>query len=185
MYSKLAVDRDEVLFRVFFRGPDQVSNEANLVDFERRPKVRNSKEGGLSFCRPSLMSLKTLIEVTKRRDEPLSRGLAFTRAANFLDLGYELWGDPTKPGHVCLHCPSCNYAEFACASLSGACPLDGGDLLSDDEIRARLAELMTVSIEASATSEILSVFASDIDESDLAQANELYLSRWANRKTVQ
>lgn len=163
---------------MFFRSAGQPLHKAHLIDFERRAKVRGQKEGGLSFFRLGLVSLRIMVLITRRRDEALPRGLAFTRARDFYELKYSFFGNPDDPGHVCMHCSSCNKAEAACECAKPPCPFARWDADDDDEVRDRLAGLMTVLVEASPTVDILKVFGTDVNEAEIAVANNTYISRW-------
>lgn len=181
MYQAIAVGTSEVLIRVYFRGAGE-STQPSIVDFERRPSVRGAKEGGLSFFRPSLITYRQMIIKTEKRDAKLDRGLEYIQAQTVRELGFQFYGDPTKPEHICVHCNHCNKNESACACNIGACPLDTSEPEDNDELREELAAQSSVLFEAKPTAEILRIFGADVEESNITSANSTYVDRWTREK---
>lgn len=191
MYQELKVDPSEILFRVFFRDEGQPLALANQIDFERREKIKGGRhagkqEGGISFSRSHLMSIQKLIFNTRNREPGFKRGLLLFQASEILELGYKFFGEQTSPGHVCMHCPGCSFEEYSCKSTNSACPLASFDLRGDAEQREDLASASSVLIEASDPTELLTIFGTDINETDvgIAAANSTYMSRWREARTA-
>lgn len=180
MYQEIPVAQNEVLIRIFFRGDVSPRDETNLSDFDRRLKVRGRKEGGLSLCRPTILSYRAIIVRVKTRERDLDRGFGYIQAKALFKMGYSFYGDPRDPGHVCLHCGSCNKQIAACSCNSGPCPFDPNDPdpTKDDVTREYLASITNVLFDAKPTSEFERIFGLDVDDSDAMEANKTYVSRW-------
>ncbi len=178
MYAPLAVARTEVLIRIFFRAPGAPTDTVNLTDFDRRPKVRGQKEGGLSFCRSGLMTYKDMAHRTRTREPGFARGFSYIHASTLIDRGYSFYGKASDPGHVCMHCELCNNLMAACFCTGRVCPLDPSDLAGDDEEREFLSSIARVLFDAKLIADVERIFGHDVDETDITKANATYVDRW-------
>lgn len=176
MYQELLVKPYELLFRAFFRPNGGSLDEAEMTDFDRRRKIR---EGGISLFRSEHVTYRFMFDKVKGRDVGFNRGLMHVRALDLTARGYKFYGNPTKPGHICLHCRSCNLLERNCDCMVGVCPFDEGD---DDEERYTLAGIFQVMFDGRSIKDIDRILGKNVDESDVAEANRIYWERWLDER---
>lgn len=185
MYEKVELDPEEPLVCIFFRDADSDSvGTVETVDFERRMYLK-PPEGGISFFRGNLHHYLSVVESVTRKPK-LNRGLAVITVKQVQELGYWLTAKGKDDPHVELHCPSCNGNERDCSAEKGSCPFVSPEhkLAEDDVARKRLAEAMTVVIEATnSQAELIKVFATDLRKEEAARANLEYVRRWETNRT--
>ena len=184
MYQKVELDPDEPLVCIFFRDVDSDSvATVETVDFERRMHL-DPPEGGISFFRANICHYLSVVENVQRKAK-LNRGLATITVKEVVDLGYYVMAGGADDAHVELHCASCNGAERDCSAGKGSCPFISPEhyQAQDDVARKKLAEAMTVVIEATNTrADLIKWFASDLKKEDAKVANKEYVRRWETNR---
>ena len=139
--SSANLDANELVTRIIFRLPAELSLPIAAADFVRRNKVRplNEPESGLSLLRPKL--LKTFDPMYQYVDAyKKAMGAAQTTLSKLTDLGFKYVVSDAKPEHISLRCADCNMQSRICSPNSqNICPL-----FNNIETQVKLAKAFTL-----------------------------------------